>query len=112
MAFLSFYTSIPGIVKAEMFPAYIRGLGVGFTYAIGNSLFGGSAEYIALFMKQHGLPEVLAWYAVGVAVCGPIAVLWMHDNRRHSTIDNPGGSAYGARRAGSPDAVAHGRQAR
>ena len=99
MVFLSFYTSISGIVKAEMFPAYIRGLGVGFTYAIGNSLFGGSAEYVALFMKQHGYGEVFPWYVTGIAVCGLIAVLFMHDNREHSTIDNPGSSAYGKRRA-------------
>ena len=99
MVFLSFYTSISGIVKAEMFPAYIRGLGVGFTYAIGNSLFGGSAEYVALFMKQHGYGEVFPWYVVGVALCGLIAVLCMHDNREHSTIDNPGSSAYGKKRA-------------
>jgi len=99
MVFLSFYTSISGIVKAEMFPAYIRGLGVGFTYAIGNSLFGGSAEYVALFMKQHGFGEVFPWYVTGIAVCGLIAVLFMHDNRTHSTIDNPGGSAYGKKPA-------------
>ncbi|MGO2648262.1 MAG: MFS transporter, partial [Brevibacterium aurantiacum] len=34
MAFISMYTSISGIVKAEMFPAHIRGIGVGFTYAV------------------------------------------------------------------------------
>lgn len=99
MVFLSFYTSISGIVKAEMFPAYVRGLGVGFTYAIGNSLFGGSAEYVALFMKQHGFGGVFPWYVTAIAVCGLIAVLCMHDNRQHSTIDNPEASAYGKRRA-------------
>ena len=29
----SFYTSISGVVKAELFPAQVRALGVGFTYA-------------------------------------------------------------------------------
>lgn len=95
MLFLSFYTSISGIVKAEMFPAHIRGLGVGFTYAIGNSVFGGSAEYVALFMKDHGFPHVFPWYVVGIAVCGLVAILFMHDDRTHSTIDNPESSAYG-----------------
>ena len=99
MLVLSFYTSISGVVKAEMFPAHIRGLGVGFTYAIGNSLFGGSAEYVALFMKDHGFGEVFPWYVVAIAVGGLIAVLFMHDNRRHSTIDNPQSSAYGRRPA-------------
>jgi len=95
MVFLSFYTSISGIVKAEMFPAHVRGLGVGFTYAIGNSLFGGSATYVALFMKNHGFGGVFPWYMVCVAALGMVAILAMHDNRRHSTLDNPEGSAYG-----------------
>ncbi|MHA3905315.1 MFS transporter [Castellaniella sp. WN] len=95
MVFLSFYTSISGIVKAEMFPVHVRGLGVGFTYAIGNSLFGGSAEYVALFMKSHGIGNVFPWYMVAIAALGMIAILSMHDNRHHSTLDNPEGSAYG-----------------
>ncbi|MBP3087983.1 MFS transporter [Corynebacterium sp. sy017] len=92
--FLSFYTSISGIVKAEMFPTYIRGLGVGFTYAIGNSLFGGSAEYVALGMKDAGIGQLFPWYIVAMAVLGLIAVSFMHDNRTHSTIDNSESSAY------------------
>ena len=44
----SFYTSISGVVKAEVFPSTVRALGVGFTYAVGNALFGGTAEYVAL----------------------------------------------------------------
>ncbi|CAM5792011.1 MFS transporter [Castellaniella caeni] len=95
MVFLSFYTSISGIVKAEMFPAHVRGLGVGFTYAIGNSLFGGSAEYVALFMKNQGYANVFPWYMVVIAVLGSIAILAMHDNRHHSTLDHPDSSAYG-----------------
>lgn len=95
MVVLSFYTSISGIVKAEMFPAHVRGLGVGFTYAIGNSLFGGSASYVALFMKKQGIGDVFPWYVVLIAVLGLIAILAMHDNRHHSTLDNPDGSAYG-----------------
>lgn len=94
MLFLSFYTSISGIVKAEMFPAHIRGLGVGFTYAIGNSLFGGSAEYVALAMKNYGLGGVFPWYMVVMAALGLIAILYMHDNRQHSTLDNPDSSGY------------------
>ncbi|MEO6983559.1 MAG: MFS transporter, partial [Edaphobacter sp.] len=94
MVFLSFYSSISGIVKAEMFPAYIRGLGVSFTYALANSLFGGSAEYIALSMKNYGYGEVFPWYFVTVAVLGLVAVLFMRDNRLHSTIDNPDANGF------------------
>lgn len=95
--FLGCYTSISGIVKSEMFPAYIRGMGVGFTYAIGNSLFGGSAEYIGLFFTDHGIGHVFPWYVVGVCVLGLVAVLFMHDNRKHSAIDNPHATGYARR---------------
>lgn len=94
LVFVSFYTSISGIVKAEMFPAHIRGMGVGFTYAIGNSLFGGSAEYVALGMKDYGFGGVFPWYVVAVATICLIGILFMHDNRHHSTLDNPEGSRY------------------
>ena len=39
LAIISFYTSISGVVKAELFPAEIRALGVGVSYAIGNAIF-------------------------------------------------------------------------
>jgi MFS family permease len=99
MAFVSMYTSISGIVKAEMFPAHIRGIGVGFTYAIGNSLFGGSAEYVALWFSNVGIGAWFGVYVVIIAVVGFVAVLYMHDNRKHSTIDNAESTAY--RRIGS-----------
>src|SRR4051812_4202345 len=37
----SLYTSICGVVKAELFPAEVRALGVGLSYAIANAMFGG-----------------------------------------------------------------------
>ena len=43
LAVVSLYTSIGGIVKAEMFPPEVRALGVGLSYAISNALFGGTA---------------------------------------------------------------------
>ena len=43
---LTGYTSVNAIVKAEVFPASIRALGVGLGYAIANSMFGGTAPVI------------------------------------------------------------------
>jgi MHS family dicarboxylic acid transporter PcaT-like MFS transporter len=54
LAVVSLYTSISGIVKAEMFPPQLRALGVGLSYALSNALFGGSAEYVALGLKSLG----------------------------------------------------------
>lgn len=90
MFFLSFYTSASGIVKAEMFPAHTRGLGVGLTYVIANSLFGGSAESIALGLKDAGISGwAFPWYVAAMAALGLVAVLSMRNNRSHSTIDAP-----------------------
>nr|BFE90826.1 hypothetical protein GCM10020185_13620 [Pseudomonas brassicacearum subsp. brassicacearum] len=56
LAIVSFYTSISGLVKAEMFPPEVRALGVGLAYAVANAIFfGGSAEYVALSLKAQGM---------------------------------------------------------
>src|SRR5476651_1886724 len=68
LAIVSFYTSISGIVKAEMFPAEIRALGVGLAYGIANAAFGGSAEYAALFMKTHHVESGFYWYVTAMMV--------------------------------------------
>jgi MHS family alpha-ketoglutarate permease-like MFS transporter len=62
LAIVSLYTSISGIVKAEMFPAEVRALGVGLAYAVGNAIFGGSAEYVALYLKDIGHEPAFYWY--------------------------------------------------
>jgi MHS family dicarboxylic acid transporter PcaT-like MFS transporter len=62
LAIVSFYTSISGIVKAEMFPPEVRALGVGLAYAISNAVFGGSAEYVALALKKAGSESAFFWY--------------------------------------------------
>jgi MHS family alpha-ketoglutarate permease-like MFS transporter len=42
------------LIKAEMFPPEVRALGVGLSYAVANAIFGGSAEYVALWLKSVG----------------------------------------------------------
>jgi MHS family alpha-ketoglutarate permease-like MFS transporter len=81
LAGVSFYSSISGLVKAEMFPAQIRGLAVGLPYAIANALFGGTAEYIALWFKNRGAESSFFWYTTAVAAIGLVAALAMPDNR-------------------------------
>jgi len=68
LAIVSFYTSISGIVKAEMFPPEVRALGVGLAYAVGNAVFGGSAEYVALDLKQLGHESAFYWYVTAMMV--------------------------------------------
>lgn len=66
LAVISFYTSISGIVKAEMFPPEVRALGVGLSYAVANAMFGGSAEYVALGLKSLQMESVFYWYVTGM----------------------------------------------
>ena len=68
LAIVSFYTSVSGIVKAEMFPTEVRALGVGLAYGIANAAFGGSAEYVALFLKTQGVETWFYWYVTGMMV--------------------------------------------
>lgn len=68
LAVVSLYTSIAGIVKAEMFPIEVRALGVGLSYAIGNALFGGSAEFVALNFKAIGYESGFFWYVTTMMV--------------------------------------------
>jgi MFS transporter, MHS family, dicarboxylic acid transporter PcaT len=62
LAVISLYTSVSAIVKAEMFPAEVRALGVGLSYGVANALFGGSAEYVALGLKSAGHESAFYWY--------------------------------------------------
>ncbi|MBO9100633.1 MFS transporter [Rhizobium sp. rho-13.1] len=87
LAIVSFYTSISGIVKAEMFPAEVRALGVGLAYAVGNAIFGGSAEFVALSMKNAGNEQLFYWYvtimmiiAFLVALRLPRQARYLHDD--------------------------------
>ncbi|MDX9843756.1 MAG: MFS family transporter [Aquabacterium sp.] len=66
LAVISFYTSISGIVKAEMFPPEVRALGVGLSYAVANAMFGGSAEYVALGLKSLQMESAFYWYVTGM----------------------------------------------
>ena len=87
LAWISFYTSISGIVKADLFPAHVRALGVGLPYAIANAIFGGSSEFLALKLKSVGHEEYFFYYVSVVMAIALIAALAMPDNRKHSLID-------------------------
>ena len=74
----SFYTAISGILKAEMFPPQVRALGVGLSYAVANAIFGGSAEYVALLMKQQGIETTFFWYVSAMGAVAFLVSLLLH----------------------------------
>lgn len=82
------YTSINAIVKAELFPTRIRALGVAFPYAVTVSVFGGTAEYIALWCRHAGHESWFAWYVSACACCTLITALTLP--ARGSTLPDNG----------------------
>ena len=70
---VSGYTSINAVVKAELFPAGVRALGVGLPYAVAASVFGGTAPLVAPFAKI--LPDwQFSGFVVDVATVAALIV--------------------------------------
>lgn len=84
---VSGYTSINAVVKAELFPTEIRALGVGLPYALTVSIFGGTAEYIALWFKSIGMETGYYWYVTACIACSLLVYATMKDTRKHSRIE-------------------------
>jgi MHS family alpha-ketoglutarate permease-like MFS transporter len=87
LVIVSGYTSINAVVKAELFPARIRALGVGLPYALTVAIFGGTTEYVALGLKNIGHES---WFFFYVAGCGLISLLvyvFMGESSRRSYLE-------------------------
>ncbi|UGX85987.1 MFS transporter [Phyllobacterium meliloti] len=80
------YTSINAVVKAELFPAHIRALGVALPYALANTIFGGTAEWVALKFKEMGHETWFFWYVTIMIGLSLIVYVKMRDSRDHSLI--------------------------
>jgi MHS family alpha-ketoglutarate permease-like MFS transporter len=84
---VSGYTAINAVVKAELFPAEIRALGVGLPYAITVSIFGGTAEYLALWLKHIGHEHYFYWYVASSIALSLLIYITMPDTKKVSEID-------------------------
>ena len=87
LTIVSGYTAINAVVKAELFPVEIRALGVGLPYALTVAVFGGTAEYVALWFKNSGHESGFYWYVTACIACSLLVYIAMPDTRRHSLID-------------------------
>ncbi|MFC3896645.1 MFS transporter [Lentzea rhizosphaerae] len=81
------YTSINAIVKAELFPTNIRALGVGLPYALTVAIFGGTAEYVALWFKQAGHESVFFYYVAGCVLISLLVYGFMRETSKDSVLD-------------------------
>lgn len=79
LAVVSLYTSISGLIKAEMFPPEVRALGVGLSYAVANAIFGGSAEFVALWLKSVGMEPAFYWYVTALCAIAGVVAFCMRD---------------------------------
>ena len=80
------YTSTNAMVKAELFPAHIRALGVAFPYAIGNALLAGTVEFVALKFKESGLESGFYWYVSAVLALTSVAFLMLPETKGRDLV--------------------------
>lgn len=84
---VSGYTAINAVVKAELFPTNIRAMGVGLPYAVTVALFGGTAEYVALWFKQAGTESYFYWYVTACIFASLLVYTFMRDTKARSAMD-------------------------
>jgi MHS family alpha-ketoglutarate permease-like MFS transporter len=73
-----------------LFPTEVRALGVGLSYAVANAMFGGTAKYVALWLKSTGRESWFAWYVAGMVAIGLAASLLMPDTRKYGYLEGSG----------------------
>jgi MHS family alpha-ketoglutarate permease-like MFS transporter len=80
------YTSINAVVKAELFPTSVRATGVGLPYAVTVSIFGGTAESIALWFQSIGHQRWFYYYLTAVIATSLIVYVTMRDTKHASAM--------------------------
>ncbi|MFJ8930032.1 MFS transporter [Streptomyces sp. NPDC102364] len=93
LAFVTGYSALAAIVKAEMFPTKVRALGVGLPHALVTATFGGLTEPIALALKQNGHETVFFWYVTGCVALTLLATLLVREPSRDSHLETEPGAA-------------------
>lgn len=86
LTFQAGYTANNALVKAELFPAHIRGLGVALPYAVGNAIFGGTVEMVALALKGAGVEWLFYFYVAAVIGMAGIATMMLPETKERSLI--------------------------
>lgn len=87
------YTSVNAIVKAEVFPAEIRALGVGLGYALANSAFGGTAPVLYQAAKPDHVTLFIVYVTVIIGVSLLVYIFGLK-NKGVTVLDREQGSAW------------------
>jgi MFS transporter, MHS family, alpha-ketoglutarate permease len=80
------YTANNAMVKAELFPAHVRALGVAFPYAVGNTLLAGTTEYVALWFKSSGNESGFFWYLTAMVGMTVVAYVMLPETKTAGLI--------------------------
>src|SRR6476661_10479060 len=88
------YTSVNAIVKAELFPAEIRALGVGLGYALANSVFGGTAPLLYQASKSAHHVGWFIGYVTVVIGTSLLVYVFALKNKSITVLDREQGSAW------------------
>ncbi len=80
------YTANNALVKAELFPAHVRSLGVALPYAIGNTLFAGTVENVALQFKSAGIESGFYWYVTAIVAMALTAFILLPETSESGMI--------------------------
>lgn len=83
---VSGYTSINAVVKAELFPTKVRAIGVGLPYALTVSIFGGTADSVALWFKSQGHESWFYYYLTGMIGVSLLVYVFMRDTKADSAM--------------------------
>ncbi|MDE2355168.1 MAG: MFS transporter [Alphaproteobacteria bacterium] len=83
---LAGYTAVNAVVKSELFPAEVRTLGVALPYALGNAVFGGTAELVAEAFRKWGFEGGFFIYLAAIQAAGFLTALMMRDTQARSLI--------------------------
>jgi MHS family alpha-ketoglutarate permease-like MFS transporter len=82
------YAAVNAVVKAELFPARVRALGVSLPYALANVMFGGTAEYVADWLKQARIETWFYAYVAAVMVVGAVTAARLRNTNLTSLIED------------------------
>ncbi|WP_239375401.1 MFS transporter, partial [Snodgrassella gandavensis] len=71
----------------EMMPIALRATGVSIIYAIGVTLFGGTAQFVLTWLIDNFGAISMAYYVVGTSILSIIAILMMPETRHVNVKD-------------------------
>ncbi len=90
LTFVTGYSSVNAVVKAELFPTGVRTLGVALPYNIAQAVFGGTAAYIALAFRDAGYENGFFLYVSGCALVSLVTYALMPETRNRDLIGTTG----------------------